>query len=196
MDDDQNIPVAPVAETPAQTPEPVPTPVEPESSQPNGSTPIDLPPETPESPISVPAPIPVEDQNGGVNQPESEVPETSNEAQTQEPIQPVPVQSAPSAPAPLTQPAPQPQSPAQQDQTGFIRTLLAKANAKIQSKRQKKLELLMQSVSKKGKIDNREVQKLLRISDKTAERYLNKLVSQGRLKRSGAGRDVIYIPVR
>ena len=144
----------------------------------------------------VPAPIPVEDQNGGVNQPESEVPETSNEAQTQESIQPVPVQSAPSAPAPLTQPAPQPQPPAQQDQTGFIRTLLAKANAKIQSKRQKKLDLLMQSVMKKGKMDNREAQKLLRISDKTAERYLNKLVTQGRLKRSGAGRDVIYILVR
>jgi DeoR/GlpR family transcriptional regulator of sugar metabolism len=50
----------------------------------------------------------------------------------------------------------------------------------------------MQAVSKKGKIDNREAQKLLRISDKTAERYLNKLVAQGRLKRSGAGRDVIY----
>ena len=102
------------------------------------------------------------------------------------------MESAPSAPAPQTPQAPQAQSLAQQDQTGFIRTLLAKANAKIQSKRQKKLDLLIQSVSKKGKIDNREVQKLLRISDKTAERYLNKLVAQGKLKRVGAGRDVIY----
>jgi hypothetical protein len=190
--DDQNTPSEPVIETPVQAPEPAPTPVEPESSQPNGPTPTDLPSEAPESPISVPAPIPVESQNGGVNQPESEVPE----AAIPEPIQPVPTQSASSAPAAQTSPAPQSQSPAQQDQTGFIRALLAKANAKIQSKRQKKLELLMQSVSKKGKIDNREAQKLLRISDKTAERYLNKLVTQGRLKRSGAGRDVIYTPVR
>jgi len=187
--DDQNTPIEPVAETPVQAPEPAPTLVEPESSQPNGSTPVDLPSEAPESPISVPAPVPVESQNGGVNQPESEVPETPKEAPIPEPVQVSAPVSAPAAPTPQV---PQPQPPAQQDQTGFIRTLLAKANAKIQSKRQKKLELLMQAVSKKGKIDNREAQKLLRISDKTAERYLNKLVTQGRLKRSGAGRDVIY----
>jgi hypothetical protein len=200
MDDDQNIPAAPVAEVPTPAPEPVPTPVEAESSQPNGSTPTDLPPEAPESTISVPAPIPVESQNGGVNQPESEVPEAPNQAAIPEPIQSVPAQSAPSAPAaqtpqaPQPQPpiAPQPQSPAQQNQTGFIRVLLAKAQAKIQSNKQKKLELLMQTVSKNGTIDNREAQKLLRISDKTAERYLTKLVAQGRLKRAGAGRDVVY----
>jgi hypothetical protein len=190
--DDQNTPSEPVIETPVQAPEPAPTPVEPESSQPNGSTPTDLPSDAPESPISVPAPIPVESQNGAVNQPESEAPEAPNEAPIPAPIQSVPTQPAPSAPAALTPSVPQSQSPAQQDQTGFIRALLAKANAKIQSKRQKRLELLMQAVSKKGKIDNREAQKLLRISDKTAERYLNKLVAQGRLRRSGAGRDVIY----
>lgn len=178
MDDDQNTPTELAAEAAAPTPESVPAPVEPESSQPNGSTPIDLPPEAPESPTDAPTPVPVESQNGGVNQPESEVPEVP----ISEPVQPVPVPSAPAAQA---------QSPAQQDQTGFIRALLAKANAKIQSNRQRKLELLMQSVSKRGKIDNREAQKFLRISDKTAERYLNKLVTQGRLKRSGAGRDVI-----
>jgi len=190
--DDQNTPSEPVTETPAPAPEPAPAPVEPESSQPNGSTPTDLPSEALESPINVPTSTPVESQNGGVNQPESEVPEASNGAPTPEPVQSIPTQSAPSAPAPLTPQTPQPQSPAQQDQTGFIRTLLAKAQAKIQSNKQKKLDLLMQSVLKKGKIDNREAQKLLRISDKTAERYLNKLVTQGRLKRSGAGRDVIY----
>ena len=201
--DDQNTPSEPIAETPAPAPEPAPTPVEPESSQSNDSIPTDLPPEAPESSTSAPAPIPVEDQNQGVNQPESEVPEATNEAPIPEPVQPVLVQSEPqpasapaSAPAAQTPQAPQAQSPAQQDQTGFIRALLAKANAKIQSKRQKKLDLLMQSALKKGKIDNREAQKLLRISDKTAERYLNKLVTQGRLKRSGAGRDVIYIPLR
>ena len=191
--DDQTTPSEPVDDAttppPANSPEPVPTPVEPDSSQPTGSDTANMPPEAPESPISVPDPIPVESQNGGVNQLESEVPEASI-------LEPVQVVAPASAPALQIPQAPQAQSPAQQDQTGFIRTLLAKANAKIQSKRQKKLELLMQAVSKKGKIDNREAQKLLRISDKTAERYLNKLVTQGRLKRSGAGRDVIYTPLR
>jgi hypothetical protein len=192
MDDDQNIPVAPVAETPAQTAEPVPTPVEPESSQPNGSTPIDLPPETPESPINDSASIPVESDNSGLNQPESEVPEAPNEAQTQEPIQPVPVQSAPSAPAPLTQPAPQPQSPAQQDQTGFIRALLAKAQAKIQSNKQKKLDKIIMFAQKNKIIANEDIQKILHVSSATATRYLVKLVQQGRLARVGNPRDAKY----
>ena len=55
MDEDQNTSSDPVAETPVQAPEPAPTPVEPESNQPNGSTPTDLPSEALESPISVPA---------------------------------------------------------------------------------------------------------------------------------------------
>jgi hypothetical protein len=185
--DDQNIPSEPVAEAPVQAPEPAPAPVEPESSQPNGSTPTDLPPEAPEPPTSDSASIPVEDQNPGLNQPESVAPEPAPDA----PQAPVDSQSV-SIAGDLPPIASQPQSPAQQDQAGFIHGLLVKAQAKIQSNKQKKLELLMQSVLKKGKIDNRETVKLLRISDKTAERYLNKLVAQGRLKRVGAGRDVIY----
>lgn len=192
--DYQNTPSEPVAETPAQAPEPAPAPVEPVYDQPTGSDPANTPPTVPESPINDSASIPVESDNSGPNQPESEGSEVQqNEAPISEPIQAVPIQSAPiSAPMSPTPLASQPQSSAQPDQNGFIRALLAKANAKIQSKRQKKLELIMQSVLKKGKTDNREAQKLLRISDKTAERYLNRLVMQGRLKRSGAGRDVIY----
>ena len=93
--DDQNIPSDPVVEveTPATAPEPTPIPIEPESSQPNGSTTTDLPSEAPESPISAPDPITVKSQNGGVNQPESDVPEPSNETSVTEPIQPVPEQS-------------------------------------------------------------------------------------------------------
>jgi len=188
--DDYNASSEPVAETPAPAPapEPAPAPNEPDSGQSDGSKPADLPPEAPESPTSDSASIPVEDPNSGVNQAESEV----SEAPISEPAQPTQSQPASPAPALVTPPAPHPQSSAQQDQMGFIHSLLIKAQAKIQSNKQKKLELLMQAVSKKGKIDNREAQKILRISDKTAERYLNKLVTQGRLKRSGAGRDVIY----
>jgi len=179
--DDQNTPSEPVAETP----ESAPTTIEPESSQPNGSTPADLPSEAPESPIDVPTPTPVESQNGGVNQPESEVPEPS----IPEPVQvSVPV----SAPAAQTPQVLQAQSPAQQDQTGFILALLAKANAKIQSNKQKKLDKIILLAQTKKVIANEDVQKLLRVSDATATRYLVKLVQQGRLARVGNPRDAKY----
>jgi hypothetical protein len=187
--DDQSTPAAPVAEMPAQAPEPAPTPVEPESSQPNGSTPTDLPPEAPESSIGVPAPIPVESQNGGVNQPESEVSEASIPGHVQ-------VSVPASAPAALTPQAPQPQSPAQPDQTGFIRALLAKAQAKIQSNKQKKLDKIIMFGQKKKTIANEDVQKLLHVSSATATRYLVKLVQQGRLSRVGNPRDAKYQFVR
>ena len=187
---DQNTPSEPVAETPVQALEPVPTPVEPESIQPNGSTPTDLPPEAPESPTSDAPIVPVESQNGGVNEPESKPVEPPKESQIETfpatPVQPV------SAPAPQTSVASQPQSLAQQDQVGFIRSLLAKANAKLHSNRQKKLDNLMLMAQKKRMITNDDVQKLLRVSDATATRYLVKLVEQGRLARAGNPRDAKY----
>ncbi len=175
--DDQNTPSEPVVETPVQAPEPPTAPVEPESSQPNGSMPTDMPPEAPEAPKDAVVPVPVEDQNGGVNQPENEV-------------QPAP------ALATLTSSVSQTQSPAQQDQTGFIRMLLAKANAKLGLNRQKKLDRLMLLAQKKQIITNDDVQKLLRVSDATATRYLVKLVGQGRLAREGSPRDAKYQFVR
>ncbi len=186
MDDDQtpDVAVTPTAE--AQTPE---TPI---SSQPTASTPVDMPPEAPESPTNASTNVPVESQNEGLNQPESEVPESSNEAPN---LQPVPVESAPapaSAPASLTPLAPQPQSPAQQDQTGFIRALLAKAQAKIQSNKQKKFDKIIQYAQKMKIIANEDMQKLLHISSATATRYLVKLVQQGRLARVGNPRDAKY----
>lgn len=125
-----------------------------------------------------------------VNQPESKPIEPPKEPQSEavsaSPVQPV------SAPAPLTPQAPQPQSLAQKDQTGFIRALLAKANAKLGLNRQKKLDNLMQLAQKKHTITNDDVQKLLRVSDATATRYLVKLVQQGRLARAGNPRDAKY----
>lgn len=167
-------------------------PISEQSIQPNGSTPTDLPPEAPESPTSDVPPIPVESQNGGVNELESEVLEPANEPQ----IEPVAISNGQPAPAPLTPQAPQPQSLAQQDQKGFIRTLLAKAQAKIQFNKQKKLEKLMELAQKKKLITNSDAQKLLRISDRTATRYLVKLVQQGRLLRVGDPRDAKYQFVR
>jgi len=141
-------------------------------------TPIDIAPVAPESFTNAPTPIPVEDQNGGVNEPKM--------------AEPSPAVSVQSALAPLNSATPQTQSLVQQNEHGFIRSLLIKARAKIQFNKHKKLDKIIQFALTKEKITNDEVQKLLRISDKTAERYLKKLVSEGKLQKFGSTRDVYY----
>ncbi|MEI6304744.1 MAG: hypothetical protein WCP09_01855 [Candidatus Taylorbacteria bacterium] len=185
MNDDQSQDTPVTAEI-AQTPE-IPT-----SNQPTASEPADMPPEAPELPTNASTNVPVESQNGAVNTSESEVPESSNEAPIPEPVQPVPTESAPSAPAPVTPPVPQRQSPAQQDQTGFIRALLAKAQAKIQSNKQKKFDKIILFAQKKKIVANEDIQLLLHVSSATATRYLVKLVQQDHLYRVGNPRDAKY----
>jgi hypothetical protein len=207
--DDQNTPSEPVekTETP-ETPEPAPTAVEPDSGQTTGSDQANTPPEPPESPINAPSTPPVEDQNPSINQPESSAPEgpisAPNEPQApvddqpiSEPVQPSPVQSVPVlAPTPMTPLAPQAQPSALENQTSFIRALLAKANAKLGSNRQKKLDKIMLTAQKKGFITNEQTQDLLHCSDATATRYLSKLVQQGRLNRTDGSHWVKYLFVR
>jgi Fic family protein len=88
------------------------------------------------------------------------------------------------------------QSPAQQDQTGFIHALLAKANAKLGSNRQKKLDKLMLLAQKKGSVTNEDAQDLLHCSDATATRYLVRLFQQGRLTKTDGSHWVKYRFVR
>lgn len=190
MSDDNQNQDAETQPTEAQTPA---EPISDVSIQPNASTPTDLHPEAPESPTSDVPPIPVESQNGGVNEPESKpvelpkAPEITEDIS--EPIQAIPAQPAP---APLPPQAPQLQPLAQQDQRGFIKSQLIKAQAKIQFNKQKKLEKIIQLAQKKQTITNDDVQKLLRVSDATATRYLVKLVQQGHLARVGSPRDAKY----
>ena len=147
--------------------------------QPTDSAPTDMPLVAPEAPRDAVTPIPVEDQNG------------ANKAENQVSESPVV-----SAPAPLTSVTAQTQSLAQQNERGFIKSLLIKAQAKIQFNKQKKLEKLIQLAQKKEIITNDDVQKLLYVSDATATRYLVKLVQQGRLSRVGSPRDAKYQFVR
>ena len=159
------------------------------SDQPDGSKPSDLPPEAPESSINAPSNVPVEDQNQGLKQSESKSVEPSKEPEMTESS---PVTPAQPAPAPQTSAAPQSQSLAQQDQVGFIRSLLAKAQAKIQSNKQKKLDKIIQFAQKKKIVANEDIQLLLHVSSATATRYLVKLVEQSRLARVGNPRDAKY----
>ncbi len=129
------------------------------------------------------------------NLPESEPtqPAPTQPISVQQSIQSTTVQSAPdSAPTPQTPTAPHTQPSTQQDEVGFIRSLLNKANAKLLSNRQKKLNKIIQFAQEKKIIKNDDIQKLLRVSDTTSTRYLVKLVQQGHLIRVGLLRDAKY----
>jgi Fic family protein len=72
-------------------------------------------------------------------------------------------------------------------------TLLDKARAVIQSRKQKKLEKIMGLFAKQTSITNDQVEKLLHVSDATATRYLSHLEKEGRITQSGkTGHAVSY----
>ena len=64
-------------------------------------------------------------------------------------------------------------------------SLRDKALSAIQFRRQARLEKIMALAEKKGSIGNDDVEKLLRVSDSTATRYLFALVRDGKLKQTG-----------
>ena len=64
---------------------------------------------------------------------------------------------------------------------------------KVQIGKRKKLEKIMTLFLKQSKITNDEVEKFLRVSDKTAERYLDILEKENRIKQVGkTGHAVFY----
>ena len=71
--------------------------------------------------------------------------------------------------------------------------LLNKAKFAIQSRKRKNLDKIMTLFLKKQKITNDEVEKFLHISDATAERYLNILEKENKIKQVGkTGKAVSY----
>ena len=74
-----------------------------------------------------------------------------------------------------------------------LRDFLTKAAEVIRGRKAKKLDKIMQAIENKGKISNDEVEKLHRVSDATATRYLSELEKQGRIKQEGkTGHAVSY----
>ena len=54
----------------------------------------------------------------------------------------------------------------------------------------------MDKLTEKGKITNDEVERLLRVSDATATRYLDLLEKEGKLRQEGkTGKYVVYVRV-
>ena len=71
--------------------------------------------------------------------------------------------------------------------------LLNKAKLAIQFRKRKKLDKVMTLFLEKQKITNDEVEKLLHVSDATAERYLNILEKENKIKQVGkTGHAVSY----
>ena len=134
-----------------------------------------------------------------ITEPVIEVPP---EPEPLEPTDPLPTDMPLEAPeSPTAAPAPTPvedqnQALNQPDQSGFIHGLLLRAQAKIQSNRQKKLDKLMALAQKKGQVSNEEAASLLHVSAATATRYLSRLVKEGRLNPTGQTRDLRYRFVR
>lgn len=97
-----------------------------------------------------------------------------------------PVITPPTPPTPVSPPTPTPTT------DNPVRSLLAKALAKIQFRKQAKLEKIMVLARERGQVANDDVQKLLRVSDATATRYLAQLAKAGRLQRAGVRGGAVY----
>ena len=83
-----------------------------------------------------------------------------------------------------------------QSKLSLARELLIKARSAIQFRKRKKLDRVMTLFLKQSKITNDEVEKLLHVSDKTAERYLNILEKENKIKQIGkTGRAVVYLKI-
>jgi hypothetical protein len=75
----------------------------------------------------------------------------------------------------------------------LARELLIKARNMIQFRKRKKLDKIMTLFLKKSKITNDEVEKFMHVSDATAERYLNILEKENKIKQTGkTGKAVSY----
>lgn len=68
-----------------------------------------------------------------------------------------------------------------------------RALEKKNAKREIQLQQILEHVRVHASITNNAVEKLLRISDATASRYLKLLVDRGLLTRTGKGRAVVYV---
>jgi hypothetical protein len=83
----------------------------------------------------------------------------------------------------------------EENKKSFALSLLAQAREKLQWRKRKKLNRILAEITKKRKITNDEVEKLLHISDKTAERYLSQLVKEQKIKTNGLkGKALRYLP--
>ena len=148
--------------------------------------------DAPVAPVEAPIETPVAPAPPSEPVPEPIVPAATT-ATADKPVEtiPAPVSPAP-APTPPTPPPPPAPAPVADN---VIQRLLAKAKEKIQFRKQAKLEKIMVFAKAQGGVTNDQAQKLLRVSDATASRYLAQLTKNGRLRLVKAvGRGARYTP--
>lgn len=108
------------------------------------------------------------------------------------PAQPEPPASAPATPAPASEPILPPPSQSVADTS--IRSRLGQALEAIRFRKRAKLDKILALAAKKKSIRNDDIEKLLRVSDSTAQRYLKQLVQEGRLTAIKKGNDAWHEP--
>jgi len=161
-----------------------------------GSEPINTPSEPLESPINADIPVSLSNDNPENTPILTENPEVSKSevlpaegGKTEEILESVQASETSTAQIPVNEPF-------TQNKISIARELLIKARNMIQSRKRKKLEKVMTMLTKQTKISNDEVEKFLHVSDATAERYLNILEKEGKIKQTGkTGHSVFYIKI-
>ena len=117
--------------------------------------------------------------------PESEpAPERTSQPPISEEV-PAPLARDPGAAAGVPVSTVQPTTTSSSPTVPAIADLPARGLAARRAREQAKLDKLLAFVREKGSVENDDVQKLLRISDATASRYVSKLVKNGSLVRTG-----------
>lgn len=155
--------------------------------------PIEIPPPPPPpEPISVPPEAAVDEpakiENG------LEAPPMAPEAPPS-PVAPAPAETSVSAPEPQNPPvAPVPIPVPIEPLRTHPRSFLARALESIQFRKRAKLDKILKLAAEKHSIANDQVEKLLRVSDATATRYLAQLVKEGRLQKIGKESQTRYEP--
>lgn len=86
---------------------------------------------------------------------------------------------------PIAEPLSSPRATAPVSVGSIARGFAAKAHALIFERKRKKLDKIVAEATKRGLITNDQVEKLLRVSDATATRYLSQLEKEGKLHQEG-----------
>jgi len=109
------------------------------------------------------------------------------------PNEPLKSESEPLTPETQTQKAGATPPPVMQTSRNRVLELLDKAKLAIQFRKRKKLDKIMSLFLQQSKIMNDDVEKFLHVSDATAERYLNILEKENKIKQVGkTGHAVSY----
>ncbi len=184
------------------------TPISPNSDVNMGSSPSNMPPEAQESPINADVPVSLNNTNPENNpvlteKPEESKPAESGSVEVENPkIEPIsePAQTSETETAQMAgneplkvEAMPPPVIPTSRNR---VLELLDKAKLAIQFRKRKKLDKIMVMFLKQSKITNDDVEKFLHVSDATAERYLNILEKENKIKQVGkTGHAVSYIRI-